>query len=58
MHKKVKIEFTLLQDGTVCVDGLIDNGLSVSGLCYLLALHTDLLPLKNHREWKVHNQQY
>ena len=44
------IEFTLLQDSTVCIDGLIDNGLSVSGLCYLLALHADLLPLRKPRE--------
>lgn len=50
------MEFTLLQDGPVCIDGLIDDGLSVSSLGHLLALHADLLPLQNHGEQTVHDQ--
>lgn len=53
-----KMEFTLLQDGAVRVDGLVDDGLSVSGLCHLLALHADLLPLRSRRDTGVNNQSH
>lgn len=53
-----KLEVTLLQDGAVRIDGLVDDGLSVSGLCHLLALHADLLPLRSRRETGVNNQSH
>jgi len=43
------MEFTLLQHGAVCVYRLVDDGLSVGGLCNLLTLHADLLALCDHR---------
>lgn len=41
--------FTLLQDGTICIDRLVNDGLTVSCLCHLLTLHADLLPLWRHK---------
>lgn len=38
---------TLLQHSSVCVDGLIDDRLTVSSLGHLLALHADLLALQD-----------
>ena len=49
-RKVREIEFTLLQDSAICIDRLIDDGLSVGRLCHLLALHADLLPLRDHEE--------
>lgn len=45
-----------MEDGTICIDGLIDYGLSVSSLRHLLALHADLLPLQNQGDQTVHGQ--
>lgn len=45
-------ELTLLQHSPVCVDGLIDDCLSISSLGHLLALHANLLALQDQK----HNQ--
>lgn len=34
---------TLLQDGPICINRLVNDGLSFSGLSHLLTLYSDLL---------------